>query len=260
MQRFRAISIVIISLLLAASAFAQRGSFLPPFVGTLTRLSGSTVSTRVPFALTPEATSQEQPNFEIYTKDSIGDDHGRISPAFVIGYKNDRVGTLPWAVESGYKYVDTATGHLDVLIGSGWIRPWAAGSETSNQSLTIEEDASDVRSNQVRFDSYAIGEVVRGMVTIDLLAGVTTARVAGTGRTTALLTGVLPSVQVSKLYSLQAFYAPKNDVDGEDYWEGGIARAFERPEFQVSLVAAKHGTYAVRFQKTLKKFTRPAAR
>lgn len=235
----------------------QHGPVPPPFGGSVTRIP--TPPARVaplppPPAPEFEATSvpTEQPDFDIYTKDSLGGDRSRISPAFVFGYKNVRSAAHPWALEAGYKNIDSSTGHIDLLLGTGWATVWAR----RNGSLTVEEDASNLRGVQTRFDTYAIAEAVRSWLTIDLLAGATTARTVGTARVTDFLTGVMPIVQLSPHYSVVALYSIKNDVDGEDYYEASVARAFDRPALQLSLAIAKHGTYAVRFQKTLKHFTR----
>jgi hypothetical protein len=74
---------------------------------------------------------------------------------------------------------------------------------------------------------------------------------------TDVLAGILPIVQLPAAMSVQGLYSFKNDVDGEDYYEVGIARSFARPALQLSFAVAKHGSYAVRFQKTLKRFMRP---
>jgi hypothetical protein len=251
--------------LVAGRASAQHGPVLPPFSGTITRLPApgqiSTLVQPPPAAPGGEAAltsiSTPKPDFDVYTKDNITGDGSQISPALAFGYKNLRSANHPWAVEGGYKNVDASTGRQDLWLGTAWATAWTRGTDANSQSITFEEDGSRLAGSQTRFDSYAIAEAARSRVTVDVMVGVTTARNVGAAQITDLLAGVLPNVQLVAGFSAQGLYSIKNDVDGEDYYEIGLTRSFTRLAFQLSVAVAKHGTYAVRFQKTLKHATRP---
>jgi len=237
----------------ATPMYAQRISI--PFGGAVTRIPAPVVAVSgQPVAL--EGVAKE--TFQIYTKDSVGYDHGRVSPTVVLGYKNVRSDTHPWALEGGYKYADAAGGHQDLLLANAWGVAWFRGSTTRNASLTLEEDTTDTRSTQMRYDTYGIAEGVENKLTVDLLGGISTARTRGSGRTTDRTAGILPTLQITTRYAAQGLYSISNKLDGESYYEASAIRSFgknpDKPTFQVSVVAAKHSSYAIRFQKTLHHF------
>src|SRR5205085_3294253 len=175
---------ILVGLLFAATAAsAQRiGTALPPFSGAVTRITTRRPNTvpasfRGPVALLKE---ELRPDFDIYTKDSVGFDHGRTSPVVVVGYNNLRSDVHPWAVEAGYKYVDTSDGHSDLYLLSAWLTAWSRSSSdgSGSDSLTLEADGAEVNS-QRRLDTYGIFEVSRTAAKLDVFAGVSTVRGSG---------------------------------------------------------------------------------
>ena len=254
-------AVSLIAVLVPSAALAQG---VGPFAGTASRIRRGPVPPPLrpppPPPGAPAAVAAAQtPWFDIYTKDSLSFDESTWSPAFVLGYKNLRSAAHPWLVEGGFKSADTGDDRRAVWVASGYVLLASTGTDTRGASVSVEEDVSLVRGVQTRSDSYAIAELVRGRFVLDFLAGVTAARAPDSLSTVDFLAGVIPTVTLGKGFALQGFYALKNDVDGEDYFEAGLGRSFDALEMQLQFVVAKHRSYAIRFQKTLKHVYRTAA-